>query len=132
MTENDPDLETETENVTKIEKENQIAIERGVVIEKDPNHDPKVEVLKDLGMDLSCQAVKKSKNQNNQSKSMNHNFLNIKLDQKVTIMSHEILMTETCSSNRPFQLLLKVIHAKKNTDSRIRCLPKKKLENWPK
>ena len=43
--ENDPDLETETENVTKIEKENQIAIVREVAIEKDPNHDPKVEVL---------------------------------------------------------------------------------------
>ena len=45
VTENDPDLETETENVTKIEKENQIAIVREVAIEKDPNHDPKVEVL---------------------------------------------------------------------------------------
>lgn len=43
--ENDPDLETETENVTKIEKENQIAIVREVAIEKDPNPDPKVEVL---------------------------------------------------------------------------------------
>ena len=93
MTEDDPDLETE--NVTKIEKENQIVIVRGVVIEKDPNHDPKVEVLKDLGMGLLCQAVKKTKNQNNQSKNMNHNFQNIKLDQKVTIISHEIPMTET-------------------------------------
>ena len=45
VTENDLDLETETENVTKIEKENQIAIVREVAIEKDPNHDPKVEVL---------------------------------------------------------------------------------------
>ena len=95
VTENDQDLEIETENVTKIEKENQIAIVRGVVIEKDPNRDPKVEVLKDLDMDLLCQAAKKSKNQNNQSKNMNHNFQNIKLDQKVTIMSHKILMTET-------------------------------------
>ena len=45
VTENDLDLETETENVTKIEKENQIVIVREVAIEKDPNHDPKVEVL---------------------------------------------------------------------------------------
>ena len=110
MIENDQDLEIETENVTKIEKENQIAIVRGVVIEKDPNHDPKVEVLKDLDMDLLCQAAKKSKNQNNQSKNMNHNFQNIKLDQKVTIMSHEFLMTET----RP-KLFFSRLYAQKRT-----------------
>ena len=29
-------------------------------------------------------------------------------------------------------MVFKVIHAKRSTDSRIRCLPKKKLGNWPK